>query len=55
MIIDDQDVYVAAPEDLILSKLAWAKDFWSKIQLADVRNLLRSVKRLKNISCSEVN
>lgn len=44
--IDDQEVYVAAPEDLILSKLEWAKDSGSEVQLTDVRNLLRSVKRL---------
>jgi hypothetical protein len=44
--IDDQEVYVVAPEDLILSKLEWAKDSRSEVQLTDVRNLLRSVKRL---------
>ncbi|MGH7833057.1 MAG: hypothetical protein ACREQK_05395 [Candidatus Binatia bacterium] len=44
--IDDQEVYVVAPEDLILSKLEWSKDSRSEVQLTDVRNLLRSVKRL---------
>jgi predicted nucleotidyltransferase len=44
--IDGQDVYVVAPEDLILSKLAWAKDSKSEVQLKDVQNLLQSVKKL---------
>ena len=44
--VDGQSLYVVAPEDLILSKLEWAKDSKSKVQLGDVRNLLRSVKRL---------
>jgi hypothetical protein len=35
-----------APEDLILSKLEWAKDSRSEVQLNDVRNLLKDVKRL---------
>ena len=44
--VEGQDVYVVAPEDLILSKLAWAKDSRSEVHLNDVRNLLNSVKRL---------
>jgi hypothetical protein len=44
--VEGQDLYVAAPEDLILSKLAWAKDSRSEVQLTDVKNLLNSVKRL---------
>jgi hypothetical protein len=44
--IDGQQLYVVAAEDLILSKLVWAKDSRSELQLSDVRNLLRSVKRL---------
>lgn len=44
--VDDQDLYLVAPEDLILSKLVWAKDSESEVQLADVRNLLQSVKGL---------
>ena len=44
--VDGQDLYVVAPEDLILSKLEWAKDSKSEVQLRDVKNLLRSVKRL---------
>ncbi len=44
--VDGQDLCVVAPEDLILSKLAWAKDSTSEFQLRDVRNLLQSVKGL---------
>jgi len=46
VVVDDRIIYVVAPEDLILSKLAWAKDSRSEVQLTDVRNLLRSVKGL---------
>ncbi|MET0849870.1 MAG: hypothetical protein ABW020_01970, partial [Candidatus Rokuibacteriota bacterium] len=40
------NVAIVAPEDLIISKLDWARDTRSAIQLADVRNLLRSVPHL---------
>jgi hypothetical protein len=41
--VDDQDLYLVSPEDLILSK---AKDSHSEVQLNDVRNLLKDVKGL---------
>ena len=41
-----QHISMVAPEDLILSKLDWAKDSRSQLQLDDVRNLLRSVQGL---------
>ena len=44
--VDDQDLFVVSPEDLILSKLVWAKDSRSEVQLSDVRNLLKDVKGL---------
>jgi len=46
VIIDGQPVTIVAPEDLILSKLEWAKESRSQMQLDDVRNLLRSVQNL---------
>lgn len=46
MTLDGESVSVVAPEDLILSKLEWAKDSRSAMQLDDVRNVLRSVKTL---------
>ena len=41
-----QRIFIVSPEDLILSKLDWAKESRSQMQLDDVRNLLRSVQRL---------
>ena len=41
-----QQVFIVAPEDLILSKLDWAKESRSQLQFDDVRNLLRSVQGL---------
>jgi hypothetical protein len=35
-----------SPEDLILSRLEWAKDSRFEVQLSDVRNLLKDVKGL---------
>ena len=39
-------LWVVAPEDLILSKLFWAKDSQSEMQLKDVANLLHTLKDL---------
>ena len=44
---DGFEVWVVAPEDLILSKLVWAKPSRSDFQLRDVRNLIRSVTDLE--------
>jgi hypothetical protein len=45
-----QRVALVAPEDLILSKLDWAKAGRSQMQLDDVRNLLRTVQGL-DLAC----
>ena len=34
---------ITSPEDLVISKLYWAKDSLSETQLRDVRNLLNTV------------
>ncbi len=47
--LDGESIAVVAPEDLILSKLEWAKDSRSPTQLDDVRNVLRSVKTLDHV------
>lgn len=39
-------LFVVAPEDLIISKLDWARDTRSQVQLGDVRHLLQSVPNL---------
>jgi len=44
--LDGATVWVVAAEDLILSKLHWAKDSRSELQLTDVRNLIGSVDGL---------
>lgn len=38
--VDGQPVWVIAPEDLVLSKLVWAKDSRSELQLRDVRSII---------------
>lgn len=35
-------IYATSPEDLILSKLYWAKDTLSEVQIRDVKNLLKT-------------
>ena len=40
--IDGVEVWIVSIEDLILSKLFWAKDSHSEMQLADVKNLLKA-------------
>ncbi|MDA0738857.1 MAG: hypothetical protein O2999_04450 [Nitrospirae bacterium] len=44
--IGGHELNIVAPEDLILSKLEWAKDSHSEMQLRDVRNLLSCVQDL---------
>jgi len=44
--IEGDSFWVVAPEDLILSKLSWAKDSLSELQLGDVKNLLGTLKDL---------
>jgi hypothetical protein len=38
--VGDMGLFIVAPEDLIISKLDWARDTRSEVQLADVRNVL---------------
>lgn len=40
--IEDFETWIVSKEDLIISKLEWAKDSHSEKQLADVRNLLQT-------------
>jgi hypothetical protein len=44
--IGGHPLWIVSPEDLILSKLAWAKTSRSEMQLRDVRQLLASVPTL---------
>jgi len=44
--IEGQEMSIVTPEDLVISKLDWARDTRSQVQLDDVRNLLVSVPDL---------
>ena len=44
--VDDIAIFVVAPEDLIISKLDWARDTRSEVQLGDARNLVGGVSDL---------
>jgi len=44
--VEGTSMWMVTPEDLILSKLVWAKDSLSELQLGDVRNLVRNLKEL---------
>lgn len=39
--VDGHPLWMVSPKDLILSKLVWAKDSRSELQLRDVRSVLR--------------
>ncbi|MBI3636353.1 MAG: hypothetical protein HY216_09085 [Candidatus Rokubacteria bacterium] len=45
-VIKGGDVAIVAPEDLVISKLDWARDTHSEIHLTDVRNVLASVPEI---------
>jgi len=45
---DGISIWIVAPEDLIISKLIWAKDSFSEIQINDIKNLLQSDNSLDN-------
>jgi Domain of unknown function (DUF1814). len=44
--LDDMPIWIVSPEDLIISKLFWAKDSFSGMQILDIKNLLSSIKNL---------
>ncbi len=46
---EGQKIWIVSPEDLILSKLFWAKDSFSEMQIGDVKNLLRMVHNLDRV------
>ena len=46
VLIKSSPVWFISPEDLVISKLNWAKDSLSEIQLKDVRNLIETVDNL---------
>jgi hypothetical protein len=46
VLLYDDPIWIVAPEDLIISKLFWAKDSSSEMQIRDVKNLFLSLKNL---------
>jgi len=38
--VRNRDIWIASKEDLIISKLFWAKDTFSEIQIRDIKNLV---------------
>ncbi len=46
VLIKSSLMWFICPEDLIISKLDWAKDSFSEMQLKDVRNLVETVDNL---------
>lgn len=46
VIIEESPMWFISPEDLIISKMLWAKDSLSEMQLKDVRNLIKTVDNL---------
>ncbi|UJS17515.1 MAG: hypothetical protein L3J17_00245 [Candidatus Jettenia sp.] len=46
MVFEGLNIHITSPEDLILSKLFWAKESLSEMQIRDVRNLLKTVHNL---------
>ena len=46
VLIEQSPMWFVSPEDLVISKLIWAKDSHSEMQLKDVANLMGTVKGL---------
>ena len=46
IVFEGLKMYITSPEDLILSKLFWAKESFSEMQIQDVKNLMRTVPDL---------
>ncbi len=42
ILLDGENIFVVSKEDLILSKLYWARDSHSEMQMNDVKNLIRT-------------
>lgn len=40
---EGENIFITSPEDLIISKLFWARDSMSEIQIKDIKNLMISV------------
>lgn len=46
IVFEGLKIYITSPEDLIISKLHWAKESHSEIQKNDVKNIMRTIHEL---------
>lgn len=46
IVFEGQKIFIASPEDLILSKLFWARESLSEMQIRDVNNLFKTIHNL---------
>lgn len=46
IIFEELRIHITSPEDLILSKLFWAKESLSEMQISDVKNMMKTVQDL---------
>lgn len=46
IVFEGQKIFIASPEDLILSKLFWARESLSEMQIRDVKNLFETIRDL---------
>lgn len=46
ILVEGQRIWIVSPEDLVLSKLDWARESLSELQFGDVRNILDAVPGL---------
>ena len=46
IVFESVSIDITSPEDLVISKLDWAKDSLSETQIGDVRNLIKTVPDL---------
>ena len=49
ILVDGTPIWIVSPEDLIISKLFWAKDSHSEMQLKDINNILLNVKKIDKV------
>lgn len=49
IVFERQKIFIVSPEDLILSKLFWARESLSEMQIRDVNNLFKTIHNLDSV------
>lgn len=49
IVFERQKIFIVSPEDLILSKLFWARESLSEMQIRDVNNLFKTIHNLDRV------